>query len=117
MNSAQVLAKAQAETRPCVIVGCDTRLPVRVSCVPRGDDLYAVVVDVDPVALVAHLPTHRRHTARRDSGSMSVAVVLAICIFGVLAFLALYGQGQRAMCALHHNHIRYCTDFTTETQR
>lgn len=48
----------------------------------------------------------------RQSGSASVAVVLAVCIAGALIFLAAITAGQRGMCALHDNNLRYCPGYS-----
>lgn len=64
MNAARVLAKAQNETRPCIIVGCTERLPARVSCVPRLDGKYDVLVSLDQDAVLAHLANAHQSRAR-----------------------------------------------------
>jgi hypothetical protein len=54
-----------------------------------------------------------RRAAREmnQAGSASVAVVLAVCIFGSLLFLALLAGGQRLMCATHDDGLRYCPGY------
>jgi hypothetical protein len=64
VTAASVLSKAQAETRPCVVVGCPDLLPVRVSCVPRFDGRYDVLVAVDQEAVLAHLVNMHGSRAR-----------------------------------------------------
>lgn len=112
MSGATVLAAARAETRPCVIDSCDEQLPVRVSCVPRGDGMYSVVTDIDQERLVEHLASHRRS----DRESLTVAAVLAVCIFGALLFLAAITVGQHAMCAAHSNQLAYCSGFDAQKE-
>lgn len=43
-----------------------------------------------------------------DAGYASTALVLLVCLFGSLAFLAFLTVGQAAMCAVHTDRPAYC---------
>lgn len=63
MTAAELLARTTDKVQ-CRLPGCDALLPVKVSCTPRGEDVYDVLVTPDPEALRRHLRDAHRPTAR-----------------------------------------------------